>query len=307
MKRLNAILTLVCAFFFSISAADLTPAQDKAQLALFQYLEKENYQPKIDNSDNSVCFRKNGVFFWVTFEENSPILYSLHRKAFKVGNEQGDYDRKLSMIAANEVNRLHKSIKLYVGEKRVEIVAQVYAAKPEDFIKVFLKYLALFDNVDIDFKTAYQKALDAERENANRIEEEMRKNLPPSELKGKIENVSFRLLDASDEVVTPYDEPLRSFKARFVQPRIEFLPWKEKPEDFTIQIRLTKPNGQPLNLPGKKFSAEKTVTIEKSKKNQLIEFDKFGSDKEGFWKAGEYKVEVLEGGDIIYTTTFNML
>lgn len=307
MKRIKAILYMLCALTFSMSAADLTPAQDKAQLALFTYLDKEKYQPKIDDSDNSVCFRRNGVFYWVTFEENSPILYSFYRKAFKVGNEQGDYNRKLSMIAANEVNRMHKSVKLYVGEKRVDIVAQVYAAKPEDFIEVFPKYLSQFESVDTDFKTAYQKALEGEREAANKIEEEMRKNLPPSELRGMIENVSFRLLDSADEVVTPYDEPLRSFKARYVQPRIEFHPWKEKAEDFTLQIRLTKPNGQPLTLPGKKYSAEKKVTIEKSKKNQMVEFDKFGSDKEGFWKAGEYKVEVIEGGDIIYTTTFNML
>lgn len=307
MKTLKIIICLLLAFTASASAGDLTPAQKDAQLKLYNYLQKKKYEPSVDTSDNSVCFRREGVLYWITFDENSPILYTFHRKAFKVGADEMSYKRIPSIIAANEVNRKHKTVKLTVEDKKVEIAIQVYAAKTEDFTAVFSSYFSRFEDVDTDFKNEYQTALKAELESMNRLEEEARKDLPPSVLTDKIVNMSFRLLDADGVEKTPYDQPLRSFNARYIQARIEFAPWREKAQDFDLQLRVTRPNGKTICMPGKKVTSEMTVTLEKSKKNQMIELGQFGSPKEGFWKAGEYKVEVIESGDVIYTTTFNIL
>lgn len=307
MKTLKIIICLLLAFTASASAGDLTPAQKDAQLKLYNYLQKKKYEPSVDTSDNSVCFRREGVLYWITFDENSPILYTFHRKAFKVGADEMSYKRIPSIIAANEVNRKHKTVKLTVEDKKVEIAIQVYAAKTEDFTAVFSSYFSRFEDVDTDFKNEYQTALKAERESMNRLEEEARKDLPPSVLTDKIVNMSFRLLDADGVEKTAYDQPLRSFNARYIQARIEFAPWREKAQDSDLQLRVTRPNGKTICMPGKKVTSEMTVTLEKSKKNQMIELGQFGSPKEGFWKAGEYKVEVIESGDVIYTTTFNIL
>lgn len=307
MKTLKIIICLLLAFTASASAGDLTPAQKDAQLKLYNYLQKKKYEPSVDTSDNSVCFRREGVLYWITFDENSPILYTFHRKAFKVGADEMSYKRIPSIIAANEVNRKHKTVKLTVEDKKVEIAIQVYAAKTEDFTAVFSSYFSRFEDVDTDFKNEYQTALKAERESINRLEEEARKDLPPSVLTDKIVNMSFRLLDADGVEKTPYDQPLRSFNARYIQARIEFAPWREKAQDFDLLLRVTRPNGKTICMPGKKVTSEMNVTLEKSKKNQMIELGQFGSPKEGFWKAGEYKVEVIESGDVIYTTTFNIL
>ena len=307
MKTLKIIICLLLAFTASASAGDLTPAQKDAQLKLYNYLQKKKYEPSVDTSDNSVCFRREGVLYWITFDENSPILYTFHRKAFKVGADEMSYKRIPSIIAANEVNRKHKTVKLTVEDKKVEIAIQVYAAKTEDFTAVFSSYFSRFEDVDTDFKNEYQTALKAERESMNRLEEESRKDLPPSVLTDKIVNMSFRLLDADGVEKTAYDQPLRSFNARYIQARIEFAPWREKAQDFDLQLRVTRPNGKTICMPGKKVTSEMNVTLEKSKKNQMIELGQFGSPKEGFWKAGEYKVEVIESGDVIYTTTFNIL
>ena len=307
MKTLKIIICLLLAFTASASAGDLTPAQKDAQLKLYNYLQKKKYEPSVDTSDNSVCFRREGVLYWITFDENSPILYTFHRKAFKVGADEMSYKRIPSIIAANEENRKHKTVKLTVEDKKVEIAIQVYAAKTEDFTAVFSSYFSRFEDVDTDFKNEYQTALKAERESMNRLEEEARKDLPPSVLTDKIVNMSFRLLDADGVEKTAYDQPLRSFNARYIQARIEFAPWREKAQDFDLQLRVTRPNGKTICMPGKKVTSEMNVTLEKSKKNQMIELGQFGSPKEGFWKAGEYKVEVIESGDVIYTTTFNIL
>lgn len=306
MKKLNLFCCLLFAFATQVLAGDLTPAQEKAQRALYAYLDRNKYNPEVD-TDNSVCFRVGGILYWINIDEESPILYTFHRKGFKVGTEESSYKRRPAIHATNEVNSKHKAVKLTVAEKKVDVIMQVYAAKPEDFFGVFDKYLKCFDKVDEDFKKAYSTALRAEKDAADKAEQEARKNLPPSVLRGHIVGMSFRLLDAEGNEKSAYDQPLRSFNARYIQARIEFDPWKDKDADFQLKLKITRPNGNPIYLPGKKVSAEADVTILKSKKNQMIEIDSFGSNKEGFWKAGEYKVELMEGGDVIYTTTFNIL
>ena len=307
MKKIKLICCMLIASAVQVIAGDLTPVQEKAQRSLYAYLMKEKFDPSVDPSDNSVCFRRAGVLYWITFTEDSPILYTFHRKAFKVGNDANSYKRTPAIIAANEVNCSHKTVKLTVEEKKVEIAIQVYASKPEDFTSVFNSYFKRFEDVDTDFKTAYKTALKAEKDAAERIEQEARKNIPPSILRDYVTNVSFRLLDENGNEKSAYDQPLRSFNARYIQARIEFNPWKDKDTDFKIQLKVTKPDGNPIYLPNKKVTAEGDITIQKSKKNQMIEIDQFGSSKEGFWKAGEYKVEVIEGGDIVYLTSFNIL
>lgn len=306
MKKLNLLCCLLLMFATQVFADDLTPAQEKAQRALYAYLDKNRYNPEVD-TDNSVCFRVGGILYWINIDEESPMLYTFHRKGFKVGTEESSFKRRPAIMAANEVNSKHNIVKLTVEEKKVEVIMQVYAAKTEDFTAVFNKYLKCFDKVDEDFKKAYSTALRAEKDAADRAEQEARKNLPPSVLKDRVVGISFRLLDADGKEKSAYDQPLRSFNARYIQARIEFNPWKEKDADFKLQLKVTRPDGNPIYLSGKKVTAEEDVTIQKSKKNQMIEINQFGTNKEGFWKAGEYKVELLEGGDVIYTTTFNIL
>ena len=307
MKKLGLFCGLIISFAVQTFAGDLTPAQEKAQRSLYSFLLKEKYDPSVDTSDNSVCFRRGGVLYWITFDGDSPILYTFHRKAFKVGNDEKSYKRNPSIIAANEVNRAHKTVKLTVEEKKVDIAIQVYAEKTEHFTAVFADYFKRFEDVDTDFKSAYRTALNAEQEAIERAEQEARKNIPPSVLRDNVANVSFRLLDAEGNEKSAYDQPLRSFNARYIQARIEFKPWSDKDTEFQIQLKVIRPNGKPIYLPGKKITAEGKAMIHKSKKPQLIEIDQFGSTKEGFWKAGEYKVEVIEGGDVIFNTTFNIL
>lgn len=307
MKKVKLICYLLIACSVQVIAGDLTPVQEKAQRSLYSYLLKEKFDPSVDPTDNSVCFRRAGVLYWITFTEDSPLLYTFHRKAFKIGTDENSYKRNPAIIAANEVNCSHKTVKLTVEEKKVEIAIQVYASKTEDFTSVFNSYFKRFENVDADFKTAYKTALKAERDAAERMEQEARKNIPPSILRGYIANMSFRLLDENGNEKTAYDQPLRSFNAKYIQARIEMQPWKDKDSQFKIQLKVTRPDGNPILLPNKKVTAEEEITILKSRKNQMIELDQFGSSKEGFWKAGEYKVEVFENGDIIYTTSFNIL
>lgn len=307
MKNFKILGLLLCLFAVNAWGAELTPTQKKAQVALYKYLEKEQFKPQVDEKDNSLCIRQDGVLYWITFSGESPILYTFNRTGYKVGTGEKQYKRTPAIVAANEVNRTHPGVKLTVGEKNVRIAIEVFMADPEHFSAVFRQYLKMFDGVDADFKKAYSHALRMETEAAERMENEMRKNLPPSKLRDKIENVSFRLVDEAGEETTAYDKALRSFNAYYVQARIEFKPWAEPTAEYTIQMKIYRPDGKPVYFDGHKYTAQETIQINKSKKPQLVEFNKAGSSENGFWKGGEYKVELLEGGDVIYTTTFTML
>ena len=313
MKKINLLVCMLLAFATHALANNLTQAQEKAQRELYAYLDKEGKTPEVD-IDNSVCFRYNGVLYWINIEEESPLLFSFHRKGFRVGNEESDYKRTPAIVAANEVNCKHRAVKLSVEEKRVEVKMQVYVDKAEDFTAVFNEYLKCFNNVDTDFKEAYKLAAQAEKEKADAIDKMIRDQMPPSVLKDMVNNISFRLLNEESMEVTPYDQPLRSFKARYIQARIDFKnldnKWegKETEKEFKLQIKVTRPDGTPIYLKDKKYSAEGTIKLPKKKKGEhSFELKEFGSPKEGFWKAGEYKVELMESGDVIYTTSFNIL
>ena len=74
MKTLKLMIGLLIACSASAFAGDLTPAQEKAQRNLYAYLQKAKYDPTVDTSDNSVCFRRNGVLYWITFEDRKSVV-----------------------------------------------------------------------------------------------------------------------------------------------------------------------------------------------------------------------------------------
>lgn len=307
MRTLKLIICMLFAFSASVFATDLTPAQQKAQRHVYDYLKQNNYKPVIDASDNSVCFHDKEVLYWVSFESESPVLYSFHRKGFKVAGEKA-YKRCTAIVAANEVNSKHQVVKLSVGEKKVDIAIQVYAKSPEDFTAVFKQYFKLFEKIDSDFIAAYNKAEKAKTECVKKEEvvQETVTPVKPSVLRDQVNGVSFRLTDANGKAVSEYDQPIRSYGAQYVQTRVTFKANKKEAK-YNLQMRIYRPDGRSICLKGKNISSEKEVTLKKSKKEQNMEFDIFGSAQEGFWNAGEYKVEVIESGNVIYTTTFNML
>lgn len=308
MKKILFAICLFVACISNVGAADLTPEQKQAQNDLYVYLTKIKYDPSIDSSDNSVCFRINGVLYWITIEENSPMLYTIHRKGFKVGNEKG-YNYNLSVIAANEVNNQLRSLKLVVLPTKVDITIPVYASKTEEFTNSFEKNISMFGNVDTLFKKEYQNAKNAaDAERARIADAEAQRNLPPSELKNYIKGMSFRLINPDGSEKTKYDAPMRRFDARYVQPRFTFAKFDGKePKKYTIYFKIYNPNGTLIEAQGSKYTSETSIELSKSKKDILIEIPEFGTDNADFWKAGEYKVECIESGSVFFTTSFTLL
>lgn len=307
MKKLQLLFCLLFAFSASALADNLTPEQKKAQEQIYYGLEKKKLDPGIDK-DNSVCFYSTTEFFWVTFEGNSPMLYTLHRRGFKVGAKGKGREKEPAIIAANEVNRKFKTARVVVEDSIANVTVCVYAAKPEDFVAVIDKYIDELKDVAKSFEAQYEKANTALKKQKAAAEETLRqKYAQPSELKGYInvpDGISFRMFYEGSNVAPQYDQPLRVFNARKLQMRLTVNPWKDDAKEFTLHYRIIRADGKVLTGdPG----LQQNVTVEKSKKPVAFETSQLGDDKGSFWKAGEYKVQVLEGGDIIAETTFTLL
>lgn len=303
---------MLLACIANVKAAELTPEQQKAQQKLIAYLVQIDYDPAIDTSDNSVCFRRDGILYWITIEENSPMLYTMHRKGYKISTE-GGYDYNLSVKAANEVNNQLRMLKLNVLQNKVDVTLPVYAVKAEDFTNVFLKNMTLLSQADSMFKMEYHKAKKAAEsadtaERAREAEKEDQNNAAPSELEGYVVSMSFRLINTDGTPKTAYDAPMRKYDTRYIQPRFSFAGYGGKdPKQFTVRFKIYMPDGTLIEAQGRKYSSEATITLSKSKKPVYVEVPEFGIDNANFWKAGEYKVECEESGSVFYTTSFTLL
>ena len=308
LKVSIASLSIFMAFTPYAAETPMTPAQEKAQRSVYFFLDKEKFKPEVDSKDNSVCFRQDGILYWITFSDTDPMLYTLHRKGYKVGNGKDLYKRTPATIAANEINLKHPGVKATVSDDRVSLTLETYAATPQDYNKMLLATFKTFQNVDADFKAAYKEAFEQEKLEKEQTVKEITDVLPPSALRNAIKSVSFRLVDDEGKPITEFNEPLRAYMTRFIQPGIELNPWSESSRECVLYFRIIRPDGELICIPGTKYSAKITLPLEKSKKPIFNEVNGFvGSDKEGFWKAGEYKFEVLDAYDVIYETTFNLL
>lgn len=306
MKKIRVIL---CAIALSLSASvmaqvPLTDDGVRAQKALIDYLRTINIVPSIDTRDNSVCFKSHDIFFWVTFEGQSPVLYTIHRKPIKFDDDK-PLNASCARYACNEVNRTHK-VKCVYTNKRVEFVLQTYAKDPTDFHNSFRTMIAAFKNVDTDFTKSYDKAYEKWKTDSINSNKQFPPQLGKSQL--KVSSIAFGNFDAAGTVISAYNQPLRKSDCRFIRAMLEIA----SPEKgiFKVGMIIINPDGKSMTATKDVYyCTTKNVSINKVNKAHKLELDPFGSDKPEFWKAGEYKVFIydFEKGDQIYTTTFNIL
>ena len=112
-KRLGllSLIVLVSSLFSMVSAAELDSKQLAFRSEVMSFLREEGFSPRIDTSDESVEFKKEGSKYWIYIGEGSPYYITVQRAGISV-----DDDEKASaLLAANECNAVHKAAKVYVA------------------------------------------------------------------------------------------------------------------------------------------------------------------------------------------------
>ena len=308
MRTFRFIVSMVglCLSMNSMAQKPLNEDGAKAQKALVEYLRAVSLTPSIDTRDNSVCFKSNGVFYWVTFDENSPVLYTIHRKGFKF-DEDPSFKPSCARVACNEVNLKH-NVKCIYKDKRIEFIMQTYANEPSDFHGGFRKMLSAFKNADTTFKNTYDKAFD------KWMKDSIAENVPiiPNVSIGnsplKITYIAFGNFDSKGVVLSDYDKPLRKSACQYIKASLDVS--SSEKGIFKLGMKLTSPDGKAMvATKGVEYCSTSNIEIKKTNKEQVCELVPYGSEEKDFWKAGEYKVEIFdfEKGIQIYSTTFNIL
>lgn len=308
MKSLSffSVIVGICLSMNVMAQNPLTEDGTKAQKALVEHLRTNGLTPSIDTRDNSVCFKSNGVFYWVTFDESSPVIYTIHRKGLKF-EEDPTFKPACARVACNEVNRKH-NIKCIYNDKRVEFIMQTYAKDPSDFHGGFRKMLAAFKEVDETFKNTYDKAY--KKWEIDSIESN--KPITPDTQVGNspltVTDIAFGNFDGKGNAISDYNQPLRKSAMRYIKTSL-FVLSSEK-GIFKLGMKIYNPDGKAMVATrGVDYSSTTNIEIKKVNKEQECILDSYGSDAEDFWKAGEYKVEIydFEKGIKLYSTTFNVL
>lgn len=304
--RIFLAVTGICLSMSTTAQKGLTADGTKAQKALLEHLRTNGIAPSVDTRDNSVCFKSNNVFYWVTFDEDSPILYTLHRKGLNFDTDPA-FKSSCARVACNEVNRTHK-IKCIINNKHIEFIMQTYAKDPSDFHGGLRKMLAAFKDVDVTFKNTYNKAFDKWKKDSIAENTPITPDKPIGNSPLKVTYIAFGNFDAKGEVISEYNQPLRKSACRFIKATLDV----ESSEKgiFKVGMKIINPDGKTMvATKGVDYSSTTNIEIKKANKAQECELDSYGSEKTDFWKAGEYKVEIydFEKGTQLYTTTFNIL
>lgn len=308
MKKFRMIVAVIglSLSMHAMAQKSLTEDGTKAQKALVEHLRTIGLTPSIDTRDNSVCFKSNGVFYWVTFDENSPVLYTIHRKGLKFDDDPA-FKPSCARVACNEVNLKHK-IKCTYKDKRIDFFMQAYAKNPSDFHGGFRQMLAAFKEVDATFKNTYNKAFDQWKKDSIAQNKPITPNTPMGNSPLKVTYVAFGNFDANGNVISDYNQPLRKSACRYIKASLDV----ESPEKgiFKIGMKIINPDGKPMvATKGVEYSSTANIEIKKANKAQECTLAPYGSDADDFWKAGEYKVEFydFELGAPLHSTTFNIL
>lgn len=292
----------------SFAQAKLTENGQKAQRALIDYLRSINITPSIYSRDNSVNFKHNDVSYWVTFDKDAPVLYTMHRKGINF-EKDANFKQTAALVAANKVNR-ETNVKCLYNEKRVDFIMAQFAKDPSDFHNTFKAMLSSFASVEKIFKEEYERV-------KKKIVEDSIKSVAPivkPQVLGvsplHISRFSVCCVDAAGNFISGYDQAIRSHGSKFIKEKVVVK--ADEPGIYKIGVRIYSPEGK-IMLPQKsaEYTTATNFTIEKKEKGKEIEveLDKYGEDKDNAWKAGEYKIEIydFEKGALLYESTFNVL
>lgn len=119
------------------------------------FLKEEGYSPYIDNSDNTLCFKKEGVIYWIAVGKDTPHFMTFNRSGWSFTGDNA-IDRDIALKVSNDVNCKVESAKSYCSDKNVVFSVESYSRSSEDYKYVFYANMRSLDGAYNMFKTQYK-------------------------------------------------------------------------------------------------------------------------------------------------------
>lgn len=326
MKNLKTLFVFLCLLVGTNSIFAILPEERQAQLAVKEYLEKQRYNPQIDDTDNSVNFYRSekikgnnkDILFWITFEKvQDGVLYTLHRKPIKMESENSSPEENArrienSVVAANLLNN-KTPFKTFVNVSKVEFVYPVCSPTPADYVRMLPYLIKSMSDIEGKYDECHRRA-----KVINDSIHDYWKNFDPTalvipqnkEVMAKVNpnisitGVDFRVVDDNGNIISDYGNNIRKADIKFIQPRIKVSSTREG--NYGIGMLITTPDGKRLlSSPTAKLTS--VTNVEVKKKAAEVELNGFGSVDGAYWVPGEYKVTFYENNIPVKETSFNVL
>lgn len=250
------------------------------------FLQEEGFSPYIDSDDESLCFKKEGVLYWLDFMGSKPVYIQFHRSGN--GTEDCDLGRLLEII--NDINREYRCVKVTLSStgKSVNYNVEVYCNSPEDFRYAFYKYIKVLDSAKKEVLAKYAEGGSSASSSGPAV---------------KYNSASVRNEDAEGNPITDYGVTIYSYRTKYLKPRINLT--VKKSGNYDIYVKMYGPNGLTTGSSspdGYSYKVSKYL----SEGTSDVTLTGWGSDTAGHWKAGDYRFEFYLNGKLLGTKYFTV-
>ena len=284
MKYLKLFWVISCVLIANtVLADDLTPTQKKFRSDVLNFLKEEGFAPYIDESDNSVTFKKEGELHWITVSGESPFFVIFRRGGYTLTGENA-LDRTAALLACNEVNKDKAAVKMYCTEKSVLIGVELYTRSVEDFKYSFYSNIRALAASDEEFVEKYRSFNSGSGGGG----------AATGSGALSVNTLEVANTDENGEIITNYGNSIYSYNSMYLKPKITL--HADQAGTYTIFVKLFMPSGDLAtgsNSPsGYSYSDELKV----SSGTYAYTLSGWGGKDKGHWKAGTYRYEFWNRG-----------
>lgn len=264
-KIYSFVLFLFCALYYGWGE-ELTPEQKQFRSNIMQFLAEEGFMPTIDDSDNSVNFKKEGDLHWITVGDSGPFYLEFHRSGLSCNNA----DMNAVIAAVNEGNKKVRCAKAILNESSISFAVELYCHSAEEFRYIFYKCLDELASIEKTVSGYYDS------------------HQSMAEVPFTIKSVSVANADTNGKILSDYGEAIYSYKTQYITPKL-FVDAKEEGK-YDLYIKFYTPNGLSTgNTSPAGYSYKVSVSMESGFRSYVI--IGWGGSDSGHWKSGDYRFE----------------
>lgn len=317
--RLIILALLMMAGMSSYTALALTPFEQSAQTELISGLTKKGYKPAIDDKNGNILINKGENTFWISVKGlRMPLLYTVNIKGYVFNKPSNDFTieerREIASRTAWATDK-DTECKVVYDNGEVRFFMPIYASSSEDVVNVIDKVFSVLADAHKTFTSLLpKKQSEYASENSNLLKMEGKDyvvvepvfNLPSTSVKCAVNGFSVRVVDSFDKEVIGYDKSIRKDQALYIQESVNIS--SEEAGICALGVKIYNPAGKLMvPFPSARYTTINIIDVKKNKKGAQYQLEKFGYDKAGKWIAGEYRIEFVINGKVVYNGTFTIL
>ncbi len=288
MKRKLGLLSLVIlvgSLCSMASAAELDSKQLAFRSEIMSFLREEGFSPRIDTSDESVEFKKEGHSYWIYVGESSPYYITVQRAGISVSDDE----KASAILAANECNATKKAAKVYVASNNsVCFVVESFTRSAEDFKYVYYRTMRVLDAAFEQFQEEFNAWEGSGSSSSASL---------------SISNVELANVDINGKIITDYGKTLYDFNSRYTKPKITIT--ASRAGTYTIYVKHITPTGLSTGE-GSPSGYSYSDDVELVQGENVVTLSGWGSNNPPKWSMGDYRMEFYCNGELLYTKYYTI-